>query len=137
MLEEWTRYTPLGVGIDLVKITPLREMDQRMGGVFVRRTFTPREQAEAGSAPDPWCYYAGRFAAKEAVFKATAHLLPEKSYDFRCVEILNGDGGKPYVVLPPGLKARLMPCGIDAVRIVLSVSGDYVIAMAQADGNAS
>lgn len=132
MLEEWTCQVPHGVGIDLVNIATLRELDQRMGGVFVRRTFTPREQAEAASASDPWSYYAGRFAAKEAVFKATAQLLSEKTFDFRAVETLNGESGKPQVVLSSELATIFLGGGITSVQLSLSFTEDYALALAQA-----
>lgn len=134
MGNDWSRHSPLGVGIDLVNIASVRELDQRTGGVFVRRTFSSREQAEAEAATEPWSYYAGRFAAKEAVFKAAAHLLPEKTFDFRMVETLNNKEGTPCVVLSPELEALLMRGGIRSVQLILSVAGDYALALTRAVG---
>lgn len=134
MLETWVGGSslPAGIGIDLVRISALRELDQRMNGVFVSRTFSERERAEAEESADKWTYLAGRFAAKEAVFKATAHLLPEKTFDFRIVETLRAPDGCPYVVSSDPMKAILGKAGIASLLISISNEEDFAIALVQA-----
>ncbi len=123
---------PLGIGVDVVDIAALRELDVRLNGVFVRRTFTEREREEADRAADRWAYLAGRFAVKEAVFKALAHLTPEKTFDFRIVETLRGPDGAPYIACGDALR-RVMALA-DAERLLVSISneGNYAIAFVQA-----
>ena len=83
-----------GVGIDLVDVNQLKELDERTKGAFFRRTFTTEEQRQAEMCPDKYEYLATRFAAKEAVFKAVNGLLPVGSLDFRTIETLNEANGK-------------------------------------------
>lgn len=134
MLDDWVKglTTPTGVGIDLVRVSTLRELDERMQGVFVKKTFTLREQALAESRSDKWVFLAGRFAAKEAVFKATAHLLPEKTYDFRQVETLRAEDGSPYVVCGESLRDILSRAGVGSLLISITNEDDYAMALVQA-----
>lgn len=134
MLEDWVKNTavPAGVGIDLVRVSTLRELDERMKGVFVKRTFTEGEKALAESRSDKWVFFAGRFAAKEAVFKATAHLLPEKTYDFRMVETLSAEDGCPYVVCTGVLQDTLRAAGVGTLLISITNEDDYAMALVQA-----
>ena len=122
----------LGVGIDMVSINEIREMIHRTDRVFERHTFTPAEQAEAGQEKDPAEYYAGRFAVKEAVFKAAAHLLEEKTFDFRVVETLRRTDGSPYVRISSELREKFQRVGIDDILVSISNERDMAIAIAQA-----
>ena len=132
-LRRWIddQQLPLGVGIDLVCVSELKALDERLNGVFVRHTFTEKEQAEAADAPDVWVYLAGRFAVKEAVFKALAHLTPEKTFDFRKVETLSAPDGSPHVSLTPPLTDWMRSAGADQVLVSISNEGDYALALAQ------
>ncbi len=118
----------------MVKISELRDLDQRTKGAFVRRSFTDIEREDAKSAQDPYVFYAGRFAVKEAVFKAVAHLADEKAFDFRIVETKRLSDGRPQVVLEGGLKEFLKKAGVDDILISISNEGEYAIAIAEAIG---
>lgn len=133
-LEAWTENlaAPAGVGIDLVNISELQALDTRTKGVFSSRTFTPRELAEADCSPDRWVYLAGRFAAKEAVFKAVAHLLPERTFDFRLVESLHRADGSPYVCCEGKLREILDAAGVASLLLSISNEDHYAIALVQA-----
>ena len=121
-----------GVGIDLVKISELRDLDQRTKGAFLRRSFTEQERQDAASAQDTYVFYEGRFAVKEAVFKAVAHLTEEKTFDFRMVETKRLPDGSPRVVIGDGLEPFLKKAGIDDVLISISNEGEYAVAIAEA-----
>ena len=43
----------VGIGIDLVKIDEINDLDQRTGGSFVKQTFTEGERPKPGNAPTP------------------------------------------------------------------------------------
>lgn len=133
-LVEWadTVRFPVGIGIDAVTVSELRALDERLGGGFSRRTFTAGELAEAEKAADRWVYLAGRFAVKEAVFKAAAHLTPEKTFDFRTVETLSDADGSPRVTRSKTTEAVMEKAGIDSFFVSLSNEGDYAIAVCQA-----
>jgi holo-[acyl-carrier protein] synthase len=60
----------IGHGIDLVEVERIRDAIERHGDRFLRRIYTTGEQAQAGDGPLRVQFFAGRFAAKEAVMKA-------------------------------------------------------------------
>ncbi len=124
--------TPLGVGVDLVEIAEIKALNQQTRGAFVQSTFTPREQAEAESAPDPWVYLAGRFAVKEAVFKALAPLTPDKTFDFRMVETLRDPDGSPQVTQEGKLREIMQSAMVGRVLVSISNEAGYALAFAVA-----
>lgn len=123
----------VGIGIDLVKIDEINDLDQRTGGSFVKQTFTEGEKTEAGKRPDPYEYLAGRYAVKEAVFKAIVSRC-SAPFDFRIVETADDGTGKPFLVMNPGF--RKICSEADVSRIFISISHDagFAIAIAEAVG---
>lgn len=80
----------IGVGIDIVDITSI-DLDN---SAFLRRFFTDNERSEAAKHHSPQEYYAGRFAVKEAAFKAAGNAV-EGFNDLALVEVLADAHGKP------------------------------------------
>ncbi len=127
-----------GIGIDMASIS---EIDRLAGGIagkaaseqdaFVRRTFTPAELAAALERHNPAEYLAGRFAVKEAVFKAVAPLTKE-GFEMRRVETLTRPDGSPYVNAGPELQAALDEAGVSELLVSITNEDDYAIAMALA-----
>ncbi len=110
------------VGVDLASIGRIERAHQRFPGRFLERFLTPAEIAYCGGQPARW---AGRWAAKEALFKAlSATTFPPP---FRAVEILPGADGRPVVALDP---AHVGP----GVQVDLSIShdGGFAVAVASA-----
>lgn len=132
MLDDWVnaQTTPRGIGIDCVCVSQLRALDERLGGTFVQRTFTDGERALAESAADRWQFLAGRFAVKEAVFKALSCQGPTP-FDFRKVETLRREDGCPVITAASVPEAAGK--GLGAARFLVSITGegDYVIALVQ------
>lgn len=123
---------PVGVGIDLVLVSGLRNLVERVGDSFIEHTFTERERKEAEKASDKFTYLAGRFAVKEAVFKAVAHLTEEKSFDFRIVETVKRSDGSPEIYMNSQIHTIFKEANVQNVLVSISNEGDYVIAIAQA-----
>lgn len=119
-----------GVGVDTASIGEIaRYMESRgMDAPFVRQNFSLREQEAAAARGRPAEYLAARFAAKEAVFKAVAHLLPSKTFDLRLVETLNADDESPYVVRDGAFEPILVQAGVIEIHISLTTEGDYATA---------
>lgn len=83
-----------GIGTDIVVIDRIAEIITRHGDRFINRIYTDLEQKAADSRKDQARFYAMRFAAKEAAWKA---LSPARSlsigwHDF---EIISTEEGKP------------------------------------------
>ena len=60
----------IGIGIDLVKSERIKAAAEKWGKRFLTRIFTSVEQDYSFSHKHPYLHLAGRFAIKEAVFKA-------------------------------------------------------------------
>lgn len=126
---------PVGIGVDCVCISELKALDERTKGAFIKRTFTPEEIRLAQKSQDKWCFLAGRFAVKEAAFKALAPLTKEKFFDYRRVETLKNPDGSPYInleSLPDGVMAQ---SGADGLLVSVTGEGDFALAFVQAAKN--
>ena len=89
--------------------------------------FSGRELAVAESKPDRYEYLAGRYAAKEAVFKA----VPGE-FDFRGMTISNHDDGSPYVIPDTELADAMAKAGIQKILLSITTENEYVTAIAAA-----
>lgn len=125
-----------GIGTDIASISQIKELDENTKGAFVRSTFSVSErqeaEAEAEKTGDPYRYYGGRFAAKEAVFKAIAPLLDKRKFDFRIIETLKREDGSPYIRANDSLKGIMERARVSKIFISLSKEGDLALAFAVA-----
>ena len=127
----------LGVGIDLVDLAEFRRIcegfnaTQEAPCAFVKRTFTPAELAQACERHDACQYLAGRFAVKEAVFKAVAPLTQE-GFDLREVECLDASTGQPVVVMDGALAEVYAGAGVSSILVSVTNETGYVEAIALA-----
>ncbi|MBS0655767.1 MAG: holo-ACP synthase [Verrucomicrobia bacterium] len=88
-----------GIGIDVIEVDRIAQAIQRQGDVFISRLFTKNEQLQIADATPEYIaqYYAGRFAAKEAIVKAFGTGF--RGIDWKDIEITNDPLGKPCVRL--------------------------------------
>ena len=121
----------LGVGIDLVSISEIHDLDERLNRNFVRQTFTDRELKDADSALDYYQFLAGRFAVKEAVYKAICGNYPEINFDFRNVETIRISNGAPRFNGNENVLKILSQIGASDIKISISNQGDLVTAIAE------
>lgn len=82
----------IGIGVDITEVRRLRQAIEKWGQDFLNRVFTKEELENAKTRGSLYQHLAGRFAAKEAVFKA----LGDKGLNWKDVEILNDWEGKPF-----------------------------------------
>lgn len=85
----------IGTGIDITEVRRIKNAVEKWGRDFLERIFTEEEIKNAKDKPSLYQYLAGRFAAKEAVFKA----LGDKDLGWKDVQILNTQEGKPFCQL--------------------------------------
>lgn len=70
----------------------------------------------------------GRFAVKEAVFKALAH--PSGEYlEFYEIETLSYDDGAPYVTKTPAVERALEKAGASELLVSITNEGNYAVAI--------
>ncbi len=99
------------IGSDVLYIPRLKEKMKKKS--FLQSIYTPNEIALAATYQNPLYFYATRFSGKEAIMKAT-----NLKYDFKDIEILKDEDGKPVVILPDDI----------LIELSLSYDHDYAIA---------
>lgn len=86
-------------GTDIIEINRVKKAIEETDKKFCERVYTPCEieYCESKNA-QKYQHYAGRFAGKEAVFKALSDTLDSKyGIEWKDIEIKNDDNGRPYV----------------------------------------
>lgn len=86
-----------GIGSDLIEIERVRETYEKLGAKFSKKIFSDRE-VELCKRRNFFESLAGKFAAKEAVFKALKS--ERKDLNWNKIEILNEPNGSPFTKLP-------------------------------------
>ena len=119
----------LGSGIDVVEIPRIRAAIQRHGSRFMRKVYTPAEEAYCRSKADLWASFAARWAAKEAVYKAYGHGWG-RIWWLNRIEVIKEPSGKPAIRLLK--EAADLHAGRGVQRIELSLTHGRELAIAQA-----
>ena len=99
----------IGIGIDIVDISRIKNYLARFGEKFEKRVFTTGEILIASKKTNLTIknnYYAKRFAAKEAFSKAIG-LGIGRGINFVDIEIINDANGKPKIKLTTTAKQFL------------------------------
>ncbi len=101
----------------------------RAGDRFLSRHFTGDEisycKSKSVSAP----HFAGRFAAKEAVFKAL-RMEWKSGFSWKNIEIHNENPGYPVVSLSKSALEYFKGTGFSSIEISISLTKDYAAASA-------
>jgi len=117
-----------GIGVDIMAMARLEDLRGKYDDPFFTSTFTEKEFEEGVRRADPIAYFAGRFAAKEAVFKALR--IDSNEFRWSDIETLGDDSGKPFVVLYGYAKELFNRVGAGRLHISLSNDGGYAAAFA-------
>ena len=91
----------IGCGTDIIEIDRIKNSIENIGEAFKKRVFTDKEIEYCESKKmQKYQHYAGRFAAKEAIFKAISKQLSDKfSISWKDIEVGNDEQGRPFVNL--------------------------------------
>ena len=116
----------IGIGIDLVKIRRIQEMAEKRNKQFLNRIFTPVEQKYSYSFRNPFPHLAGRFAIKEAVFKALGTGWREGA-KWTDIEVANEPSGQPQVLLYGKVKEWIDARGVTQIQASISHDSEYSI----------
>ena len=81
------------VGVDVESVEAINIENE----TFVKRNFTDAEQAYCQKAPDVRASFAGRWSAKEAVFKSLGVQSRGAGAALKDIEVVNGENGAPVV----------------------------------------
>ena len=118
----------IGQGVDIVEIKRIKNAIERGGAPFVKRVFTgsETEQAESRNAAK-YSYYAGRWAAKEALSKALGCGIGEHC-SFTDIEVLSDDYGVPRMSLNNNAKMQCDKLGGAHIHVSISHEAEYAVA---------
>jgi len=122
----------IGHGIDIVEIKRIKKIIDRLGDRFETRCFTETERINA-SGINRIQYFAGRFAAKEAVLKALGTGWSQ-GISWTDIEIERLPTGKPLVVLYSRCQEIATELGISIWFLSISHAESYAVASAIALG---
>ena len=95
----------LGIGVDIIKNDRIKRSIKNKN--FLLRLFTLLEIKNSKNIKNKASYYAKKFAAKEAFSKALGTGFRE-DLNFKDIEILNDNLGKPYYRLNQKLKKLIL-----------------------------
>ena len=111
----------LGVGTDIVDARRIGESIERFSDKFTGRLFTKAERAAAAASGQPQAYFAKRFAAKEAVYKALSG-TGVSGLGWQQAETLSLPNGAPVVTLTGQCKMALEALTPDGYKAQISIS---------------
>lgn len=124
----------IGIGTDIVEIARLRQSIERSGHHFLDHVFTPSEQAGAPPGETSlYAYYAGRWAAKEAMSKALGTGIGAEC-PLRDIAVSNDALGKPLLTLTGAASATAGRLGVRRLHLSLSHERSYACAVVIAEG---
>lgn len=86
-------------GTDIIEIDRVKKSIEDKQELFLNKVYTKAEIEYCESRKNAkYQHYAGRFAAKEAIFKAISNTLDDKyALAFTDAEVLNDEMGRPKV----------------------------------------
>ena len=117
----------IGLGTDIVEIRRIEAVMTRFARQFRERIYTTAELALAETKNNHIAYFAGRWAAKEAVSKALGCGIGE-SCAFADIEILNDEKGRPVMTLANAAARTADALGVEAIKLSISHENKYAVA---------
>lgn len=117
----------LDIGTDIIEVERIKKSLNKRGD-FLKRIFTEKEIEmfeQKGNSPQT---IAGNFAAKEAISKSLG--LGIRGYNFKDIEILRNDLGKPVVNTYNNLKQICIQYSVLEIKVSISHSENYAVANA-------
>lgn len=118
----------VGIGIDAVEVNRIRKAVNKKGK-FLERVFSVREIKLSQRGKFRFEELAGRFAVKEAVFKAIKTGW-RRGVTFKDVIVLNESSGAPYVNLTGKALEIATALGVKDIIVSISHTKELAIGMA-------
>ena len=111
----------LGVGTDIVDVRRIGKSIDQFADKFIERIFTTAERSAATATNQPQAYFAKRFAAKEAVYKALSG-AGMSGLRWQQAETLSLPNGAPVMSLTGQCKTALEALTPDGYKAQISIS---------------
>ena len=116
-------------GVDLVRVSRLRELDAAIRARFYERVFTEGEREHIG---DNFARAAGVFAAKEAAAKALGTGIMGVSW--QDIEVWHDKRGQPHMTLRGKAEEQAQALGILDMAVSITDEREYAAAVVSALG---
>ena len=113
------------LGVDIIRVSRIREALERFGSRFGRRVLTAAEAAYVGGNAER---FAGRWAAKEAVSKVLG--LGVRGVGWRDIEVVRLPTGQPSVRLSGRARRRAEQLGMGRIALSITHEREYAVAVA-------
>ncbi len=113
------------LGVDIIRVSRIRETLERFGQRFALRVLTPAEAAYVRTNAER---FAGRWAAKEAVSKVLG--LGVRGVGWRDIEVVRLPTGQPAVRLSGRARSRAEQLGMGRISLSITHEREYAVAVA-------
>ena len=112
-------------GTDIIEISRIQKSIEKSGETFLNLIYTPAEIEYCESKKNAKYYhYAGRFAAKEAIYKSVSGILDDRfGISWKNAQVVNDKNGNPHVEF---LNIELK--GLKSIDISISHCKEYAVA---------
>ncbi|MGB4661667.1 MAG: holo-ACP synthase [Mobilitalea sp.] len=118
----------LGIGTDIIKIERIKSLISNPKDSFFHKTYTNLEMEKGFHNATPEIFLAGRFAAKEAIFKSFR--MDGSLVRWNEIEILPDQWGAPLVTLTGLMKKRYQEMNATDIYVTISYEKEYAVAFA-------
>ncbi|MCK4235524.1 MAG: holo-ACP synthase [Candidatus Krumholzibacteria bacterium] len=118
----------IGIGIDIVLISRIEKLVEEHGERFLRKVFSDPEIVEGTTKRKSAHFFAGRFAAREAFFKALGTGWG-RGLTLKEVSVTTTDQGQPNLDLSGNIEQFLRSKGINRSHLSISHDGDIAQAI--------
>lgn len=115
------------IGVDIIEINRVKEAIEK-NPRFLNKMFTESEIEYFKSKGFKYETIAGNFAAKEAISKAVGTGI--RKFNFKDIEILRNELGKPIVKTYNNLTNLCIECNVIDIKVSISHCKEYAIANA-------
>jgi len=123
----------LGTGFDLVAISRFARFIERRGERGLLRLFTPAERDYCAAHADPTPFFAARFAAKEAFYKALGTGMGPAG-GWQDVEVVRLASGRPLLMVHGRASALVHEMQVRTIHLSLTHSADTAGAFIVVEG---
>ncbi len=122
-----------GIGTDIVTVARIEAACARHGAAFAARILSAQELQEYATQAHPARFLSRRFAAKEALAKATGHGL-RHPVSLQRITVGHDELGKPMFAFDAELEAYLRQLGISRHHLSISDERDTAVAFVILEG---
>lgn len=127
----FNRIMAISCGVDIIRISRIRDVFNRKGDLFLNRVYTRSEAIACANSRGELSMesLAARFSAKEAVSKALGTGIWRQGIGFTDIEISVDTSGKPTLLLHGAALCAFERLGGKSSSVSISHDGDLAVAM--------